>query len=302
MEQPLIALGLSAAPLLAGLIFRRSLTRALLDDLRLLRIVHYVILAGLGYALFLREPTRRAQLANPQLWLTAAVFIVALAYAAVFAIVTNNLEDIFIDRITNPTRPLIKGTVVHASYLRAGIVCLATALIISALTSLPMLVGIVAVSVGYFIYSCRPFRLKRIPLVAKLMLGLNSLCVAIAGFVLAGGRWNDFPLPWALYLLVPLSLAANFVDLKDTPGDKAGGVVTLPVWLGDRKARFVISGATLFAYLTAGWLLGLWWMTPAIALLAALHVYFIHRTPYDEAKVFVTYLSGLASVDVLLFV
>lgn len=284
----------------AGAVLRPRLTRELLGDLRFARILHYVALAVLGGALLLRQTGSSGRIAEPALQLQFALFAVALAYAAIFAIVTNNLEDLSADRISNPDRPLVRKAVTPTAYLGAGIACLLVSLILAWLADRQMFVGIVAVTAGYYVYSCRPFRWKRVPIFAKLLIGANGLAVAVCGFALAGGDWRAFPPVWALYLLVPMSLAANFVDLKDTDGDRHAGVATLPVLLGERSARHVIAVATVAAYGMAGWLLAIPWVYPLNALTAATHLYFLYRKPYEERWVFMIYVTALFSLDALL--
>lgn len=272
-----------------------------LKDLRLPRILHYVSLASIGGALHLRTVDRLTTwLRSETVWLMP-VFIVCLAWAAVFAIVTNNLADVETDRISNPGRPLVTGAVRKRPYLLAGIHCLFVAMGLSFLAH-PLMGGcITAISFIYFVYSCPPLRLKRIPIVSKLLIGLNSLLVAVAGFALTGGEAQDFPLWWALFILIPLSLAANFVDLKDTAGDRAAQVATLPVLLGEQRARHFIAGCTLSAYVTGAWLLQLAWLWPLSLGMAAAHLWFLYRQPYDERPVFLVYVSSLFGIAFFLF-
>ena len=287
-------------PLLAFAVWP-SVTRALLGDMRVPRIVHYIALAGLGAALWLRIDGHQASLLIAEFWLRMGLLVICLSYAAIFAIVTNNLADLQADRISNPHRPLVSGIVDARVYLRAGIVCECVALGLAYAADARMGAGILAISVGYFIYSCRPLRLKRIPIVSKLLIGINSLCVAVCGYALSGGFWLDFPNIWAFFILVPLSLSANFVDLKDTAGDQAQGVATLPVLLGEANARHLIAAATFATYLMGAILLDLSWAYPLNVVMAGLHVYFLYRKPYDERWVFLILIGALGGLDLFLF-
>jgi 4-hydroxybenzoate polyprenyltransferase len=227
-------------------------------------------------------------------------FFICLIYAAIFAIVTNNIEDLEADRISNPDRPLVKRSIDPKSYFRAGVISLLIALGIAAFTDPRILAGISAISLGYFIYSCRPFRLKRIPFLSKFIIGLNSLVVALAGFALAGGMIPDFPLLWAFYILVPLALSANFIDLKDTEGDRATGIKTLPVIFGENRARQLIAVFTCCSYVMAALLLNVLWMYPLVLGTCAVHLWLLFRKPYREKPVFFTYLLAIFALNVLL--
>jgi 4-hydroxybenzoate polyprenyltransferase len=289
-----------ALPLLGG-ILAPKMTQELFRDLRFPRILHYVALAAMGMALFLKEHIPYPWLATAEVYLTTGIFVFSLSYAAIFAIVTNNLEDLEADRITNQSRPLVRGTVNPKHYLWAGMVCEAWALGLAALHSWEMLIGILAISVGYFIYSCRPLRLKRVPILAKLLIGANSWMVAVTGWTLVGGNWTEFPWIWSVFILIPLSFAANFVDLKDTEGDRATGIATLPVLLGERLARHVIALATLCAYAMGGILLNIPYLYPINAVVAVAHLYFLYRKPYDERWIFLIYVGTVFGLDFFMF-
>lgn len=301
MKSQLLLLSTSLLIPFAALLFSPAMTKELLKDLRILRILHYVALAGLGMSLYLRVDNRLCVYWESGNVLVFPLFIIALTYAAVFAIVSNNIEDLAADRISNPKRPLVIGAVATGPYLRAGIFCQAWALLLALLVQKEMFWGVFAISAGYFIYSCRPFRLKRIPFLAKAIIGINSLAVTVCGYVLAGGKLADFPPIWIFYILVPLALAANLVDLKDTEGDRQTGIRTLPVLWGEDKARFFVAAATMFAYAMAGFLLHISWVYPLNILVAVAHTWFLYRKPYDEKPVFLIYVAALFALDVFLF-
>ncbi|MBL0016304.1 MAG: UbiA family prenyltransferase [Bacteroidetes bacterium] len=108
------------------------------------------------------------------------------------------------------------------------------------------------------------------------------------------------PWIWSVFILVPLSLAANFIDLKDIAGDKATGVATLPVLLGERNARLVIALATLATYVMGGILLDVVWPYPLNAGAALLHIYFLYRKPYNEKLIFPLLLASLSGLVIFL--
>jgi 4-hydroxybenzoate polyprenyltransferase len=294
MRQALLLSAALLLPFLAGLGSPR-LTRAILGDLRLPRILYFVLLAALGMAFWVNghgiPPWPQARWLA--LALDGAVLGLSLAYAAIFAIVTNNLEDQDADRISNPTRPLVSGRVAPRPYLWAGIACLAAALALSFAARLEIGCGILAISAGYWAYSCRPLRLKRVPFVGKFVIGLNSWFAALVGWCMIGGQLLAFPPVATLLLLVPMALAANFIDLKDVEGDRAQGVRTLPVLLGRARARHVIAIGTVLTYLLGGWLVGVAWVWPLNLLGLGLHLYFLYREPYHERWVFLILLGSL---------
>lgn len=295
-------------PPFIGLWLRPALTRAILGDLRFPRILYFLTLSALGMAIRIRETGQMAMVDWAESGLEFLALLVTLTYAAIFAIVTNNLEDLEADRISNPNRPLVRGSVNRRCYLLAGVLSQALALGFALLfpllwqsgLQLDLFLGILGISVGYYVYSCRPFRLKRVPVIAKLIIGMNGWMVTVCGYALAGGEWSTFPWIWSIFILVPLSLAANFIDLKDIAGDKATGIATLPVLLGERNARFLIALATLGTYLIGGILLNVAWAYPLNAGAALLHIYLVYRKPYNEKLIFPLLLASLSGLVIFL--
>jgi 4-hydroxybenzoate polyprenyltransferase len=281
-------------------IFQKKLFKAIVSDIRLGRILHYIALMVFGASLFFKAAGAYDKITLDTLILFC-LFAVTLVYAAVFAIVTNNIEDLEADKITNPYRPLVKNTVQQRPYFLAGIICLSVALLTAILVNVGLFISILLISIGYYIYSCKPFRLKRIPFLSKFIIGLNSLTVTVGGFCLAGGQPGDFPLVWLIFILFPLSLSANFVDLKDIEGDRQTGIKTLPVFFGEKKALVIISVSTFITYIFAGVILNVFWVYPLVILSAVLHIWFLFKKPYKEAPVFFVFLTGIFGLSVLLY-
>lgn len=276
------------------------ITREILRDLRFVRILHYVALALLGFALYFSNHDVIAYFSQTEDILVFPLFIIALICAAVFAIVTNNIADIETDKISNTNRPLVKKTVKKKTYLLAGVLCLGYSLLLSLFANQAMFYCIAIISAGYYIYSCKPFRLKRVPFIAKLLIGFNSLVVAVCGFMLAGGSLTDFPAIWAVFIALPLSLAANFIDLKDIAGDSKTGIRTLPVIFGERRAMHIIAFFTVCTYVMATVIIDLLWVYPLCGIMAILHIVLLYRKPYNEKPIFLIYISALFGLNIIL--
>jgi len=283
-----------------GYLFYPVPAKAMLLDLRVLRILHYVVLAAVGICLYGKETGNNGYFLNTSSVLQFLLFSFALVYAAVFAMVTNDIADVDADRLNNPRRPFVSGAISKSMAMRVAVFCLAWSLGLSFFTGISSFYGILFISFLYYIYSCPPFRLKRIPFLSKFLIGINSLAVTICGYVLAGGTPSEFPPAWAIFILLPLSLAANFVDIRDLPGDRGTGVRTLPVVFGERSSRMLIAFFTLCAYLTGACLLDVAWLYPFNAAAALLHCLLLFRTPFYERPVFLVYLSALIALCIIL--
>ena len=294
----LVLLLFSLLPALTLLIVHPSFARELWLDLRLERIIHYFVLYLFGFVLYNDRLELLAETPVETL-LQTALYAVVLVYSALFAIASNNREDLEIDRITNTNRPLVRKTVDPQLYIRVSRISLVLSLLIAALAGMELLITIAGISLIYFLYSCRPFKLKRYVFLAKFLIGINSLLSAVCGFYVAGGAVSDFPVFWLVFILVPVSLLANFVDLKDTEGDQAAGIRTLPVLYGETFTRYFIAVCALIAYVMVGCYFGSLWIALLLTGTCGVHFYLLFRKPYREKALFLFHNSlfiGLISL------
>jgi len=150
---------------------------------------------------------------------------------------------------------------------------------------------------NYYLYSMPPMRLKRMPVLSKLFISLNSLLMLILGKFTLTGKFS-VPPDLALYFLVCITLVINFIDLKDVEGDKKAGVNTIPTLLGPRIGKKVIGAFFILSYVLAYPLLkkrlDLIGLDLLLLLICGLIAYFlINRKKYSEKPVFLFYLSSI---------
>jgi 4-hydroxybenzoate polyprenyltransferase len=101
---------------------------------------------------------------------------------------------------------------------------------------------------------------------------------------------SAFPPKFLIFFLL-LTFPANFIDIKDYAGDKAAGIRTLPVILGEKKAARLIGIFFLFPFIYIAWIMP---ETAPISLLGGLIGYrFIDNRNYDERKIFILILINL---------
>ncbi len=287
-------------PLLVLLLWRErpALLSALAGNMRIPRLLHYELMLAFGWILAGANLTR-SMLATKVL--EALMLGTSAATAWAFAVATNDLADEAIDTVSNPSRPLIGKTIrreeySHVAWLFFGVAC-ATAFV---LHPIPFLL-ILCFMANYYVYSVPPLRLKRIPIVSKLAISGNSLILVALGFMLGGGDLYKLPPNLVLFFLVPVTLAANFIDLKDYEGDKQTGVWTLPVIIGMRPAQIIIGIFWLMAYVSFAMLTSQHWLRFALPIVGVLQFGLLVRRRYSEFPVFCVYLTSLIAVLVLLF-
>lgn len=287
--------------------YNKEKLKILLKDIRAMRIIHYLMMVILGFIL-LRYRTAE-QISIPFVLNTESFFYfflisISIVFAALFTIISNNVEDISIDRISNSNRPLVKNLIEEKEYKSIGYIALVISLLASMLVNRSCFIFIGLIIGNYYIYSNPPFKLKRIPVLSKLIIGMNSAFMALLGYTVFGGNVMTFPAEFLFFLVICLGLSSNFIDIKDYEGDKSFGIKTLPVLLGLLWSKIVISIFTIFSYsifyfIIRNYIAHLWLIAPMPLLLAA-HLFFLNKKDFKETPVFIIYLAGIIGMVIIL--
>lgn len=159
-----------------------------------------------------------------------------------------------------------------------GLAALAAALYVPIGASLPWVTSAaVAVAViATFLYSAPPLRAKGIPVLDGLLY-LAPPSLAVAGYAAVSGELLPLPaiaLAWAFSFAMHLFSAA-----VDVEADRAAGIRTVSVWLGDPR-RSVRSAAALCWAISVS----AWQSAPAFALAAAAYAIFLSSAYVASAR------------------
>lgn len=275
----------SISPIFLYSVFRFKTSLELLKDIRIERILHYFVVTAFGYVLFQFENKVKIHVDYSKI-LEGIVYFFSLFYAAFFAIATNNEADIEIDKISNKNRPLVKNTVNIREYRIVAYLSLILSFAISFVLGLHYFLCVFGLSLVYYLYSCKPFRFKKHVIFAKFLIGINTFICALTGYVSIGGSPFDFPFFWTFFILVPIALLANFIDLKDVEGDGKNGIQTLPVLFGVKSTLQFLSFIVFFCYLFVFLYFGILWFLAILFPLVSIHFYLLWRKPYKEKPLF----------------
>jgi 4-hydroxybenzoate polyprenyltransferase len=222
--------------------------RALVGNINPERLVHFLVFFALGGGIAFYQGAHIAWTALD--FVTITVAVLTIIFTGMFAMVTNDLVDEPIDAISNKDRPLITGAItkdmMRDVLLLTGLMALFGALALGSYT----LFWVLIFTAAYYIYSVPPLRLKRVPLLASVFIGIATLAVMLLGFFLvsADRAVTAFPAPFALLVVLFMMFISNVRDLKDIEGDAAAGIRTLPTILGERRSRMVIGAMMFVAY------------------------------------------------------
>ena len=147
----------------------------------------------------------------------------------------------------------------------------------------------------YYIYSNPPMRLKRFVLLNSFLVSLACLAVIMAGFFIVNKDKAiiTFPPVLVLAIIIFFTTVSNIRDIKDTEGDRADGIKTLPVLLGLKKSKKIIAGIICFFYLLMPWYFHISWLVIPSIVAVILSWYFITQENYKEWKGFAVYMIYL---------
>jgi len=270
----------------------------ILKDIRPLRLLHFFLMFILGLVL--------GSNVNVQNFSTAQIFdliftLISIIFAWLYSVVTNNIEDIEIDKISNPNRPLVKRGIDLKEYKPLSWVFLSLAFIFAGFVNFTTFFIISLFVANYFIYSLPPLKTKRIPVLSKIAISINSLALFSLGYMFFGRSIYDLP-GWiyALYL-IGFTLCINVIDIKDYKGDKVAGINTLPVLVGERLAKLIISTFFVCGYIFASLLFGNDLFFYLALVFAVLQFFFINKRKYEESYVLAIYLISIILVIIRIY-
>jgi len=272
--------------------------KAVLGEMPFLRLLHFELMLALGIAFGLAGNHVFRLEAMHVCWL--ATTAIAIALGLVYAMFSNNLADLEADRKGGKKSAVAMGKVGLEQYRKAGFLFLAASLFYALIVNFQAFFIILVFVGNYFLYSMPPLRLKRIPVLSKALISLNSLALAMLGFLLVRGSLLDFPAELFPIFLIGFTLALNFIDLKDFASDKRAGIRTLPVLLGLKKAKTVVGLFFIVAYVSFTSIIAEFWAFPLLLLLGLAQFALIKRKNYRERPVLALYLLSMASLTLYL--
>lgn len=276
-------------------LLKKGLFLIILEDMRPIRVVYYNLLGFLGLVIAIRSINAAPDVATA---LAFIVLVITSIFSALVVIITNNIADYEIDKISNKNRPLIKSKagITLKLYKNVAWASFFLALIYSLFVSITAFIIALFGILNYLLYSMPPLRLKRIPIVSKLAISVNSLLALLLGYSLIDPNLLNFPGYIAAFSLAIFTLMANFIDLKDYEGDKKAGIKTLPVLIGLRKSKITLGFVFFLSYASVFFIIREIFVIILFLFLGALQFYLINKKEYSEKPVFLVLLVSLAVI------
>jgi geranylgeranylglycerol-phosphate geranylgeranyltransferase len=172
----------------------------------------------------------------------AAVAATVLATAAGNAV--NDYFDRDIDAINRPDRPIPRGAVTPRGALAFSLALFAAAVVLA--LSLPLAaIAIAVVNLAALVAYTEVF--KGLPGVGNVVVAYLTGSTFLFGAAAVGDLW--MVASWVLFVLASVSTFAREIvkDVEDVDGDRAEGLRTLPIAVGERRALLLAAGALAVA-------------------------------------------------------
>jgi 4-hydroxybenzoate polyprenyltransferase len=275
-------------------VLRKNYFLSVVRDIRPWRLVHFEAMFWVG--IFLAKIFSPDKFSFELGKLPAAfLLMMALIFAWLFSVLTNNIADRDIDEVANKERPTVTSIIPPSRYKVLAALFFGAAVIYSTAVDFTSFFLMLVFVGNYFLYSMPPLRLKRVTFFSKSLIALNSLVALLLGYYLAS-RTFMVPGKITLFFMVFMTASLNFIDIKDYRGDKRAGIKTLPVVLGPKDAKLLISFFVAASYV----FLPLIFPDPRLSFVAAVlgtgQVIFINRSFYREEPVFLIYFLTILSL------
>ncbi len=235
------------------------------------------------------------------------VLCLVIAWAGLWmhAVHTNDIIDIEIDKISNKNRPLVKKELDEKNMTDIGNLWLAIALLGAWSAGFyPFFMALVYVAASY-IYSSPPLRLRQMPLVPSFIIATACLSTILAGFFFISVNKNiqTFPVFLALGIVIMVTLAINFKDIKDIEGDKANGIVTLPILFGENGVK-IVGLCFALSILFVPFFLSFYILYIISIPCAFIGYRLVTKKPYKEKPIFIlrfVFLAGIALFYLIIY-
>jgi len=278
---------------------RNVMVKAVMHNLRPERMAHYIlmVIAGSALAIFLLHPvfTKFDGVAF-------AVLLLSFASAWCFAVCINDTTDVAIDAISNRERPLVSGSLSKTEMKNIARFFLVTALVGGYLSGYWAFFCVITFLAVFYIHAAPPLRLKRIPFLASFLIAIASLVSVLAGFYFADSTHllSDFPTNIMVLILVSFTLGLNFKDMKDIEGDRAEGIMTVPVLFGENYGSIATGVLFACAFFVVPIILGSWAIFWPSLIAGAIGYVIVIMEPYREWRIFVLWFAYLAILFLIL--
>ena len=219
---------------------------------------------------------------TPQLLAQLTLGVISMLFAVACVYLYNGLTDIEQDRVNGSDRPLATNRLTPAQVQYTIIALVAIDIAIGFYVPLGASICNAGMIILGAIYSGGRYPAKMHGTAALLVAGMGATLPYLSTGLIAAGALQSKLVATAVLLGVWVWAGGAAKDLSDVRGDAAAGRVTLPVRVGERRARRAIARRLVCTAAAATVLCGLGIAAPALLLMpacAAVLAVLSHRAP-----------------------
>lgn len=216
--------------------------KAFLENFPLTRIIYWSIISLIGIYISQKNYISIDFKNITTLSSFCVIFLLGVLNTLV-AICINDKEDIKIDKVSNPSRPLVQGLVTEKELNKFMLALIILIIFGLATMNTTVTFFLIFTQMTYYLYSARPLRLKRNFMSSSLIIGLASASMAIAGFFFTSVNQHisAFPIEAIFIIAITFAILSNMKDIKDYEGDKQEGIQTMPVFFGLENSKKIMA-------------------------------------------------------------
>lgn len=259
------------------------------NNLRPERILFWILVSAIGITIN-QNIFGDINLLNTINLVSLMTFLMLIALNIWLAVMINDEEDVTIDAISNPQRPLVQNKITikewHKIQIVLGIFILFGIATMGSMTGFLILIS----QAAYYLYSSYPLRLKSHFITSSILIGLTAIFIAMSGFYLVSPNQMIEAFPIKAFWIIGFSFAliSNFKDIKDFDGDNKENISTLPVVFGLERSKMIISTLFLLIFLMVPLYLKIYQAIPLSILCGFYSYYIFTRKKYREKYIFIT--------------
>ncbi len=208
-----------------------------------------LLVLGIGLACIFNQTTIEINFFNI---LSFLALLLAVFFTWLASLVPNDIYDLESDRLTpNKNRPLVQKVFTLEEYKILGWALFIFSLLLSAIVNFKIAALLFVYQAIAWLYSCPPFRLKRIAFISTFISALASLLILFSGYILVSPNQDLAKLPFSLILLLIFgyTFSLPIKDFKDIQGDKKNGIFTVPVLFGEYWGKIIVSTGLFISFM-----------------------------------------------------
>ena len=228
----------------------KKLWLALKNNLRMERILFWFLIATIGI-ITNKSIFGTINISNTVNVIYLLTFFILITLNIWLAVMINDEEDVSIDTISNPDRPLAKKEIPTIQWGSIKFILFVLIFFGTAIMNMTTAFFLILAQTAYYLYSARPLRLKQHFVFSSVLIGATAIFIAMAGFFLVSPDQHilAFPIKTIFIIGISFALISNFKDIKDFKGDKNENMRTIPVVFGLKKSKLIIAGLFAFSFI-----------------------------------------------------